>query len=349
MIKIKRPNDSFKRLYVHGVKLPIDLSLSENPIGCPSGVKKLLKRRKVEDVFEYPESGSGELKLAIAKKFELKSNAVFVANGSEMIINLLPQAILSEKNEVIIPKVTFPMFEVAVRLAGNKVVISRINNSFDIDLDDIKKKITSKTKLIFLCNPNNPTGRILDKRTIVNLVNSTKAFVVVDEANIEFGGESVSDKIGDLDNLIVLRTLSKGFGLAGLRIGFCLANPRVIRNLEDISSVFPISSISQKAALIALKDNRFIKKTKRMMEKEREFLTKELRKKGFLVVDSSANNLLVQVGDLFGSSERFLGLLNKHGATVVDGAGFGLKDFVRISPRLRKTNQAFLDVIDKIL
>jgi len=348
MMRIKKLNDSFKRLYAFGAKFPMDLSLSENPMGCSPSVKKLLKKKKT-DVFEYPESGSGELKLAISKKFGLESKAIFVANGSEMIINLLPQAILTEKDEVIIPKITFPMFGIAVRLAGNKVLFSKMSSNFDIEMADIESKITSKTKLIFLCNPNNPTGRILEKEAVVNLVSSAKAFVVVDEANIEFGGDSVANKVKSLDNLIVLRTMSKGFGLAGLRVGFCLANPKIIKNLEDVSSVFPVSSISQQAAIVALRDKSFIKKTKQVMNRERKFLTKELGKRGLLVIDSSANNLLVQVGDLFDSSERFLKLLNKHGATVVDGAGFGLKEFVRISPRLRKTNQAFLDVIDKIL
>ncbi len=274
-----------------------------------------------------------------------------MTNGSEAIIKLLPQAFLKQKDEAIIPEVTFPMFEIAVKMTGNKVVLSKMTDKFDINLTDIKNKLTNKTKLIFLCNPNNPTGKVLEKERTLDLICSTNALVVVDEANIEFGGETVINDVKRLDNLIVLRTFSKGFGLAGFRIGFCVANKTIIQKLKQISQPFPVSSVAQKAAIVALKDKDFIKKTRAFMRKERTFLIQELSNRGFKVVESDANNLLVGVNNSFTSSTEFVNKLNEKGVSVVNGTSFkGLGDkFIRVSPGLREVNRQFIKIIDEIV
>lgn len=340
-----QPNTSFRKLYAFGKKLPIDLSLSENPLGCSPRVLRLLKTISAADCFDYPDPNATNLTLALSKQLDVNRDVLFVANGSESLIKTLPQILLKSGDEVIIPSITFPMFEMATMLAGGKVVVSGMTKDFDIDLADIQKKTTPKTKLIFLCNPNNPTGRILNKKSVLNLVKQTKAFVIVDEANIEFGGQTVIKEASRLKNLIVLRTFSKGFGLAGLRIGFCVASSKITQALKMISQPFPVSSIALKAAAIALEDKEFMKKTRRFMDAERDFLTKGLRKIGFEVVDSQANNLLVKVTPSFQSSNEFVNKLGNMGISVVNGTAFkGLgQEFVRISPRSRKTNLQLLE------
>ena len=342
---------SFRKLYAFGEKLPIDLSLSENPLGCSPRVVAALKDVSLKDFFDYPDPDSNELKSTISKMFQINSEGIFVANGSEAIIKLLPQAILNPKDEVIIPKLTFPMFEKAVQLVGGKVVLSEMTADFDIDLADIGKQVTKNTKLIFLCNPNNPTGKVIPKDEILKFVRSTNILVVVDEANIEFGGDTIIREAQNTDNLIVLRTFSKGFGLAGLRIGFCVANPSVVERLKQIGQPFPVSSIAQKLAITALKDREFMSKTKQFMKQEREFLTRELEDRGFKVIKSQANNLLVKINPVFRSSTDFVRQLNPKGVSIIDGINFdgvGTK-FVRISPRLRGTNIQLLKTIDEIL
>lgn len=342
---------SFRKLYAFGEKLPIDLSLSENPLGCSPRVVIALKDISLRDFFDYPDPDSLELKSVLSKMFQINSEGIFVANGSEAIIKLLPQAILKPDDEVIIPILTFPMFEKAVQLVGGKVILSEMTKDFDIDLTDINKRITKNTRLIFLCNPNNPTGKIIPKNTILEFVRSTNILVVVDEANVEFGGETVIRDCRNIDNLIVLRTFSKGFGLAGLRIGFCAADPSIVERLKQIGQPFPVSSIAQKLAITALKDKKFMSKTKQFMKQEREFLTRELESRGFEVIKSEANNLLVIMNPIFKSSTDFVQGLNSKGVSVVDGINFdgvGTK-FVRISPRLRDTNIKLLNSIDEIL
>ena len=287
------PTPSFRNLYAFGKKLPIDLSLSENPLGCSPKIAQVLKQITLQDVFDYPDPDCKQLKKAISSRFGVGSGNVFVANGSEAIIKLLPLALLKAGDEVIIPKLTFPMLGIASLLSKRKVVFSEMTTDFDIDLEDIKKKTSKCTKLIFLCNPNNPTGRVIPKKKIIDFVGSTDALVVIDEANIEFGGTTVINETKDFDNLIVLRTFSKGFGLAGIRIGFCVAGEGIIKLLERSGQPFPVSSISEEIAIVALKDKQFLKTTKTFMKAERDFLAGELSKKGFTVVKSQANNLLV--------------------------------------------------------
>ena len=339
---------SFRNLYAFCKKLPIDLSLSENPLGCSPKVAMVLNRLTQANFFDYPDPDCNQLKRAITERFQIKAESIFVANGSEAIIKLLPQVLLRPGDEVIIPKLTFPMFEIASKMSRGKVILSEMTPSLDINLTDIKSKITKKTKLIFICNPNNPTGRVIPKKTILDFVKATKADVVVDEANIEFGGKTVIKETRSFANLIVLRTFSKGFGLAGFRIGFCVANKGIIQQLQKTSQPFPVSTVAEKVAITAFADTAFIDKSKELMKRERDFLTNELTKRGFEVVKSGANNLLVVVPTFL---PDLVSKLNEKGVSVVDSSSFSLNNirFIRVSPRLRSTNCKFIDVIDQIL
>jgi histidinol-phosphate aminotransferase len=347
-MNIQQQDTSFRKLYAFGKKLPIDLSLSENPLGCSPRVSMVLKDLSQSDFFNYPDPDCNRLRKVIASRFQIEIGNIFVSNGSEAIIKLLPQVMLERDDEVIIPALTFPMFEIASKLSGGKVIISKMAIDLGIDLTDIKAKITSNTKLIFLCNPNNPTGKIISRMDIIRFTRATQAVVVVDEANIEFGGESVVKVTSKLDNLVALRTFSKGFGLAGFRIGFCVASTRIIKLLQKTSQPFPVSSVAEKVALTAFEDMEFIQKSKEFMKGERNFLTHELTKRGLKVIGSQANNLLVISPN---SSSLFVRKLKNKDVSVVGGASFSIKgiNFIRVSPRLRTTNEKFIQVIDEIL
>jgi len=157
--------------------------------------------------------------------------------------------------------------------------------------------------------------------------------------------------VSNFENLLVLRTFSKGYGLAGLRLGFLVANPELIALLKQASQPFPVTSLTQKAAIAALADRDFMAKTKRLMKNEREFLTKELRARDFAVVESKANNLLVKVTPQFTSSDECVLQLAAQGISVVNGSSFrGLgREFIRVSPRTREVNTKFLEGLDESL
>ena len=347
--KAKALLQTTRKPYALGKRLAVDISLSENPLGCSP---RTLMALKSSPISQYPDPKLVKLKRAISQCFKVPVATISIGNGSEALIDLIPRILLDPQNEAIIPETTFPLFEKGVVLAGGKPVFSKMKKDFSIDLEDIKKKITKKTKLIFLCNPNNPTGKVLKGQKIIKFVrNVSPLMVLVDEANIDFAGQSVMKDVKRLKNLIVLRSFSKGPGLAGLRIGFCVGPREFIKVLERARQPFPVSVLSEKAAIASLQDKKFIEKSKKFMKQQRGFLTEELRQRGFKVIDSSSNNILVKVDGFFDSSTRLTRLLSQKGVSVVDGVNFrGLgKSFIRITPGLTKTNKKFLKVIDQIL
>lgn len=342
---------NIKKPYALMERFEIDLSLSENPLGCSPGVLAII-RRGLSSISHYPDPDCTEFRRSLSEKFQVSLDKIIIGNGSEQLIDLIPKVILNPNEEAIIPKVTFPLFEKGVLLAGGIPVFSKMTKSLDIDLLDISGKVNKKTKLIFICNPNNPTGKILSKRNILNFIKSVSPInIIVDEANIGFGGESVVREVNKLNNLVVLRTFSKVYGLAGLRVGIGFGPKRIVRSLNKIRQPFPINALAQKCASAALNDQKFLKKSKKFMDQQREFLQEGLIKKGFEVVNSDSNNILVGVDKVFGSATYFVKLLNENNVSVVNGTNFrGLGDkFVRISPRLPRTNQVFLRVVEKIV
>lgn len=327
-------------------KLKVDLSLSENPLGCSPACLVALKKA-LKEVSEYPDPDCTKLKAVIAQKFKLSREQLIFGNGSESLIDLLCFAILQSGNEVVLPKITFSLFERLILLAGGKPVFAEIGENLEIDLKIIRKKITPETRLIILCNPNNPTGQIIPRLELIKFVKSVSPVpVLVDEANIEFGGKSVIDRVKNLPNLLVLRTFSKGFGLAGLRIGFLVGPEKIIKKIRRIQQPFAVNALAQEAARAAFSDQEFIARSKNFIDNQRQFLTRELTKRGFKVFPSESNNILVKTDE--SSLVRFLG---KNGVSVVRGEFFRDLDnrFFRLSPRLPEINRKFLRIIDKFL
>lgn len=342
---------AMKKMYAFTEKRPIDVSLSENPLGCSPLVMSALKQLRI-DLNDYPSPNGKQLRKKLSEKFLMSVHNFFVANGSESIINDLPRIFCEVADEIIIPKLTFPMFAVCSELAGLSVLSIKMTDGLGIDLEEIMKAISHRTKLIFLCNPNNPTGAVLPKNEIIQFINHVpkNVLVVVDEANIEFGGESVINEIEKQKNLIVLRTLSKGFGLATLRIGFAVASKNIIQKLEEETPIFQISGVSEKLACIALEDDEFIQSTKQVTASERKFLQKKLAAFGFTVFPSEANNIFVKIPTIL-AQKKFMKTLAEKGVSVVSGSNFdGFEDsFFRVSIRSEEINRKFIQKIEEIM
>ena len=341
--------NNFNQLYAFGKKLPIDMSLSENPLGCSPRVINALKKLTF-NFNDYPDPHLTNFKQQLADNFSVKSENILVGNGSESLIALIGQTLITNSQNVIIPELTFPLLEVVAQLNNIQVKLAKMDRNLSINLKNIAKLQNRNTKLIFLCNPNNPTGNTLPKNKIIQLVKNTHSLVVVDEANIEFGGKSVMNLINQLPNLIILRTFSKAFGLASLRIGVLIASAKVVKLLETNRPPFPVSSLSIELCSIALSDQQFIQKTKCFIFKERAFLVKELKQRNFKVFPTQANNIFVQSPKAFKRKNLVNQLITK-GVSVVAGSNFNnlSDDFMRICPRTRKINQLFLKKIDEIL
>ena len=347
----KQINNGFNRLYAFGDKSLIDLSLSENPLGCSKLVKKRL-RSIIPKLNDYPDPRKTRLKKALAEKFSLKADSFFIGNGSESIIIDLARVFLAQGDGVIIPKLTFPMFKIASELTGAVVVESEMTDDLEISLDSILEKITTKTKMIFICNPNNPTGNVISRLRLVKFLKSVpkKVIIVLDEANIEFDGTSLINEVKKFKNLVVLRTFSKGFGLAALRIGFCVASDGIINLLSACTQPFPVSSISEELAIVALDDQAFLNKTKDFIFSQSKIMRRELELLGFKVFPSKSNNLFVRIPNNFDKNE-FSNKLKNENISIVKGSNFsGFDDsFFRVCPRGIFINKLFIKKIKSIV
>lgn len=338
------------KAYIPTERYSIDLSLTENPLGFSRSVLGVIEKEKAH-IGHYPDPYHRELISALAGKFSLKRDNFIIGTGADGLIENIVRILLNAGDTVVMPELTFLNASFAATIAGGKPLFARMKENFQIDFDDLRKLIDKKTKMVFLCNPNNPTGLIEPVEEILEVVRSTDTFVVVDEANIEFGGESVIGHISEFENLMVVRTFSKAYGLAGMRIGYCAGNPKLMHYIWRLRPPFVTTYLAAKAALAALQDEKHIKKSREYTAKERAFLSTELTNRGFTVLASEANCFLVKVTPLFKSSTAFNEKLHQHDCTVVDGKHFrGLgTDYARIAPQLHATNVKFLEIVDLLL
>ena len=328
-----------KKLYAKSVKrLAIDMTLSENPLGCSPDVLAILRNIDVEDVFKYPDMETFIAK--VSSIFGVSSNNLMVGTGSEQLIKLIVQIFVNQDDTVAIPRSSFDVFSKEAGLKTNNVEFVKIKNLLGAK---------NRFKLIFLCNPNNPTGEKLDNQFIGAVIqNNPKSLIVIDEATGEFLGndESFVKKSLGLENVIVLKTVSKVFGGAGLRVGFAFGNRLLIRKLNDSQQAFPISCISAKLALACLKDTEFVRRTKEFIARERNFIRNELEGMGFEVSNSITNNLLITDK----GNPGLVKMLADKEVSVVDAKffpGSRVAGF-RVAIRDKVTNRKFLSIVMRL-
>ncbi len=238
------------------------LSANESALGVSSRVKKILLKRSL-NFSRYPDGKSKKLIYQISKKFGCNKDKIICGAGSDEIIQMLCQLFLNPKNEVIVPQFSFLMYRIYAKISGAKVLFAKEKN-FKVSIDEILKKVTNKTKIVFLANPNNPTGTYLNKFEIVKLRKKLRQniLLVVDDAYAEYmknpDYSSGLDLFKNKNNVFVLRTFSKIYGLASLRIGWGYGDKKIIKNLDLIKPPFNINEVAQLAAIESLKDKKFI-------------------------------------------------------------------------------------------
>jgi histidinol-phosphate aminotransferase len=278
---------------VYGIKLEniIKLGSNENPLGpSPKAIESVLKH--VQEIGVYPSPGYAELKNAIASYTGFQASNIVVGNGSDDVLNTLIRQIVQRGDVVVIPTPTYSYYEAIVGAGHGKCVFVNRNSDFSINTQSISDAVTEKTKIIFICSPNNPTGNIVRKEELVELLQSTDCFVVLDEAYVEFSSENYTDLAYEFDTLIVLRTFSKLFGLAGLRLGYGIANESIVKEYNNLALTFLVNQLAVRAGIAALSDEQFIEKTVGMVKEGREYLTKNVP---FKVYPSEANFVYVDV------------------------------------------------------
>lgn len=347
---LQKFDESGTKVYIPKERYSIDLSLTENPLKFSPLATQSIEENK-GSINHYPDPHHRDLRSFLSSKYKIPEDSFIFGAGADGVIENIVRILISPNDKVLMPELSFLNASFATTISGGHTTFSKMTADFHIDFQDLKQKLDKDTKMIFLCNPNNPTGLIETRESILNLVESTDALVVVDEANIEFAGETVLQDVAEHKNLMVVRTFSKGYGLAGMRIGYCVGDEKLVYYIWRLRPPFVNTYLAQKAALAVLKDDKHIQRSKEYLATERKYLSEKLSDLGFQVISSEANCFLMRVTPQFESSSSFNDLLHENDATVVDGKYFkGLQsDYVRIAPQLHDTNEKFVQIVQKLL
>lgn len=332
----------------HNLEL-LDFSSNVNPLGFPPKVRNASKN--FSHISVYPDSNSNELRTHLQKYTGIPKNQIIVGNGATEIIYNYCSAFL-RKQKVLIPVPTFSEYESAAKLNGAIVYFFKTMN-MNQNLSEFQDLFSGKT-CIFLCNPNNPTGILIKKKNILKILESAHAkssMVFLDECFIElvpYGNESVVSYLKEFDNLFILRSLTKSFGLAGLRIGYGLGNKKLVEILQKIKIPWNISGIAQKSSIMALSDKSHLTKTLNVIKKESKFLTDSISKiTGFACYASDTNFILIRSKM---KSHQIQNKLLKENILIRDCRTFrGLDDnFIRIAVRTRKENLKLVEALRQL-
>jgi histidinol-phosphate aminotransferase len=325
----------------------VKVASNENPLG-PSPLAKIAMREAIEEAHIYPDGGGYRLRSAIADSFGMDLSNVVLGNGSNEIIELLCHTFLNQDAELIAAKHAFVVYKLMATLFGAKYV-EVPDPGFIHDLDAMADAITDKTRLVFIANPNNPTGTMVDQDAIDRFMARVPEHVIVvfDEAYFEFP-DSPPDTlryVREGRNVCVLRTFSKIHGLAALRVGYGLASQGVATLLQKARQPFNVNSIAQVGALAALADTAHIEKTRAVNRAGMAFYENALAERGLEFVPSFANFLLIKTGD----GDRVFRDMLKQGVIVRAMSSYKLPDWVRISIGTEAQNIRCLEVLDSVL
>lgn len=327
----------------------LDFSSNVNPLGYPRSVRRLLSSG-MSKIPVYPDHNSSVLKRRLSEYLGISVGNLVVGNGATEIIYNFCRAVIDRNTPVLITAPTFGEYEAAARLCGAKMQFFKTLDLED-DIAEFLKKMP-KNGIVFVCNPNNPTGLLVPKNTMMEILRAAqkrRTHVFVDECFIELADpkQSLVNDVPKFDNLFVLRSLTKSFGLAGLRIGYGIGNKKMISILDKIKIPWNVSGLAQEAAVLALSDAQFLRKTQKLITVESEFLKKSISEiAGLSCFDSQTNFLLIKTKT---PSKTLQKKLLRRKILIRDCSTFrGLnRNYIRIAVRTRKENMALIKALEK--
>ena len=328
---------------------PIRLSLNENPFG-PSPLALAALQKALAGINLYPDGNAYYLKQKLAAKLGVEPGHLILGNGSNEIIEFVTHALLEGGGDVVVSRFCFAIYPIVAKMFGANVVTVPAKK-YGHDLPAMLRAITPKTKIVFVANPNNPTGTLAPREEVIQFVNDVPddMLLVMDEAYIEFLDDAVDlvplIRLGARKNLILMRTFSKIYGLAGLRIGYGIGNPEFISALEKVRQPFNINSLAQAAALAALDDDEHVRKTRANNFAGLEFFESAFRALKLEFVPSSANFILVSVGD----GAKIFDAMQRQGVIVRPMGGYQLPEWIRLSIGTPSENERSLKVLKAVL
>lgn len=324
----------------------VRLSANENPLG-PSPTVVAAIQAEAGRVHLYPDGASNALREALGRRLGVAPDQIVVSNGADEMLALIAWAAFEPGDEVIVPQPSFEPYTTVVTLMGATVVSSPLAG-YETDLVDLRRRITAKTKALFLCSPHNPATTIIRRQPLEALLEALgddMPLVILDEAYRDFVDDpEYPDGVSLLSRyprLVVLRTFSKIAGLAGLRVGYLIGGIDAVERLNRVRAPYNVNRLGQVAALASIDDHAHWEKTRALVIAERTFLTTELARRGYRFPPSHANFLLVEVKDAAAARQRLLAA----GLVVRDGAGVGFPGHLRISIGLHDANVKLLETL----
>ena len=353
------PNISTHKQISHGGPFSIthpspdilDFSSNINPMGTSALVRKTIKNQ-LDAIQIYPDSKSTQLRKNLQRYTKIPYSQIVVGNGATEIIYNFCQAFLSNKTPVLIPIPTFGEYESAAKLSGAKISFFKTMN-LEKDVDDFISKLPNNG-CIFICNPNNPTGNLISKKTLQKIIisaNKKKTLVFIDECFIELvpdHDESIIKFIKKYNNLFILRSLTKSFALAGLRIGYGIGSKQMISVLNKIKIPWNVSGLAQQAASAALLHSFYLTKVKKMIKKESFYLINYISKlKNFQCNTTSTNFILIKTKMKSQTLQKKL--LEKkiliRDCSTIRGLN---NNYIRIAVKTRKENEKLIKALEKL-
>ncbi len=309
----------------------LDFSVSSNPFPLPMQIREILNTIAID---RYPDSEATELRQRLSERLGVAPVNLLVGNGSTELIRLIALTYFRRRDPVLILEPTFGEYEVACQIAGSRTFKqwAKAEEGFAPRVEETVSLIRQRHPAgVFLCNPNNPTGQYLSRQELEKILDACgDGLLILDEAFVAFADESWSSvDLVSRGNVIIVRSMTKDYALAGLRLGYTVACQEVIDSLRKVCPPWNVNVVAQKAGVIALSDEDYLKQCKEKIGEAKQFLISELHRIGFKSVPSKANFFLVKVDN----GERFRAALLRHGILVRDCASFGLPEYVRIAPR----------------
>ena len=338
---------------VNNLKKVIKLSANESALGMSPKVKKIISNKNL-NFFRYPDGKSKVLRSQISKKFKCDKDRVICGAGSDEVIQMLCQLFLRPKDEVIVPQFSFLMYRIYSQIVGAKVIFAK-EKDYKISISEIIKKVTKKTKIVFLANPNNPTGTYLTEIELIELRKKLRKdiLLVVDDAYAEYmknhDYKSGLDLFKKKENVFILRTFSKIYGLSSLRIGWGYGSTKIIKSLNIIKPPFNVNEVAQKAAVESLKDNKFISRS----ISHNIFYAKKIKNflKNYEINSNkiSANFLLLDFSKCRIKAKNFYEKLKNKGIILRSTEdGYKIKNMLRLTVGSKTDNIKFMKAAESI-
>lgn len=340
-----KPIEDVKREY--GLDNVIKLASNENPLGCSEKVKEKIKEG-LNNLAIYPDGNATKLKEALSKFLNVSVEEILPSSGSDEMIDLIVKAYVNKGDEIIMADITFPRYIQTAEMMGGIPVIVPLKD-YTFDLNGMLEKITDRTKIIWICNPNNPTGTMVKEEELVKFFDKVpeNVLIIYDEAYREYATKDDYPKdsikfIKNYPNILVMRTFSKAYGLAGIRVAYSVGNKEIIENINKVRGPFNVNSLALEAAITALEDQDFIKKSYDLNLKGKNYLYEEFDKMGFFYPPSETNHIFVNVER---NGQEVFVELQKRGVIIRPMGG----TFIRVSIGTMEENKIFIEKLKEVL